>query len=1050
MSDSTVKSDAGDRNLLFGVLALQLNFVSPTALRHAIEAWETDRTRSLAQVLVEHNALPPSRRVLMDELLREYLAQHNMDVARGLAAACAPRSMPIEIARLVGPALRGGVATLPSSEATLSGSDARNGSAAEAIALLADRRFRVLRPHARGALGEVFVAHDEELNREVALKEIQEPYAHHPDSRARFILEAEITGSLEHPGIVPVYSLGTHADGRPFYAMRFIKGESLHDAIARFHEADHSERDSTERALSLRGLLSRFVAVCNAISYAHARGVIHRDIKPSNIMLGPYGETLVVDWGLAKAFDQPMTPDSVELPIHPSSTTTQATILGQAVGTPAFMPPEQASGRIDQIGPPSDVYALGATLYNLLTGDAPFSGSASEVLRLVQTHSFLPPRRVNRLVPRPLEAIVLRAMAFRPEERYASVTELAQEVERWLADEPVRAYRESLVEGTQRWMRRHRPAVFGLGALVLTAMVALAVGLWAVNREQRRTALERDNAEENLRQAKQAVDDCFVLATRAPLLQEERNREVRELLLKQALPFYENFRIQRPDDEALHTETAENHFRVAIITEVIGNKTKALESYEKARKVFATLLSQHPQTDEYRINLARIMNNLGTLQRDTGDRAKALVSLEQARKLRDELAGKYPHSFEHLSDLATTYNNLGVLFRDLKKPREALENYELARDLLVRLVRDDAREDRHQANLAATYHNLGRLLAEHDDVESAFKAYEDAREIRQKLAKKYEDSSKHRADLASTLLNLGALLHAEQPDRARDVYEQARQVCERLVTEPSRVAEFHADLGRACNGLGVILRKPGATTDSIKWHKQAAAIFERLVKEHETEGEYRLALAGTCVNLGHALRDGNQAREALPCYEKAFVGIRELEKRGADLPEMQEVLRNAYWGRAETLGKLDRYREAIPDWQMAVKLSRPGDRDRDLIRQGQAAALAQAGMHRQALVEVEDLLKGKLVKPDLFYELACVCALAARATDRDKTLSQADRGQLIDQYAARAIALLEQAKNARFFHDPKWRAHLKKDPDFEFLRSRRDYQRFIEELDKNK
>src|SRR5262249_43544176 len=146
---------------------------------------------------------------------------------------------------------------------------------------------------------EVFVARDEELHRDVALKQMQENHADNPDSRSRFILEAEITGGLEHPGIVPVYGLGTYADGRPFYAMRFIKGDSLKDAIARYYGADRN-KESGERAVDFRKLLGRFVDVCNAIAYAHSRGVLHRDLKPGNIMLGNYGETLVVDWGLAK------------------------------------------------------------------------------------------------------------------------------------------------------------------------------------------------------------------------------------------------------------------------------------------------------------------------------------------------------------------------------------------------------------------------------------------------------------------------------------------------------------------------------------------------------------------------------------------------------------------------------------------------------------------------------------------------------------------------------------------------------------------------------
>ena len=169
----------------------------------------------------------------------------------------------------------------------------------------AEGRFRIVRLHDRGALGEVYVARDQQLHRIVALKRIKRDHAADDDKRARFVIEAEITGRLEHPGIVPVYGLGTHDDGRPFYTMRFIRGDNLKAAIDEFHRGGQTEADPGRRALGLQKLLRRFLDVCNAVDYAHSRGVLHRDLKPGNIMLGKFGETLVVDWGLAKSVGRP-------------------------------------------------------------------------------------------------------------------------------------------------------------------------------------------------------------------------------------------------------------------------------------------------------------------------------------------------------------------------------------------------------------------------------------------------------------------------------------------------------------------------------------------------------------------------------------------------------------------------------------------------------------------------------------------------------------------------------------------------------------------------
>src|SRR5262249_33327158 len=215
---------------------------------------------------------------------------------------------------------------------------------------------------------------DAELHREVALKEIRPEQADDQASRARFLLEAELTGRLEHPGVVPVYALGVDANGRPYYVMRFVKGDSLKEAIDRFHRADAGpDRDRGERGLELRKRLTRFVAVGDAVAYAHGRGVIHRDIKPANILLGPYGETLVVDWGLAKVVgrDEPAAGGAEETLKPATASGSAETQAGTGIGPPAYMSPQAAEGRLEGIGPPSHASTPGAPRFCLPAGQPP-------------------------------------------------------------------------------------------------------------------------------------------------------------------------------------------------------------------------------------------------------------------------------------------------------------------------------------------------------------------------------------------------------------------------------------------------------------------------------------------------------------------------------------------------------------------------------------------------------------------------------------------------------------------------------------------------------
>ncbi|MBI1346351.1 protein kinase [bacterium] len=345
-------------------------------------------------------------------------------------------------------------------------------------------RFRLIRKLGQGGLGTVWLAVDTSLNRYVAIKEIIAEGNQRPADIGRFRREAEITGRLDHPNIVPIHLLGENeSNGRVFYVMRFLGNQTLEDAIREYHERRELGQ---EDPLAFHRLLTAFVSVCQAVAYAHSRKVIHRDLKPQNVALDDFGQVILLDWGLAKTLGQedPLT----HLQQHEEWQTPEnldVTLAGQVLGTPLYMAPEQAAGRIDEIDELTDGYGLGGILFAILTGSAPHElsndslGAGSQLsalLDVIVDQSPPSPRQLNPAISPALEAICLKALSKDRYARYPSALALSEDLQRWMADEPISALQETSSKRIRRWIGKHPRLTQVLSVMAMVFSIILVLG----------------------------------------------------------------------------------------------------------------------------------------------------------------------------------------------------------------------------------------------------------------------------------------------------------------------------------------------------------------------------------------------------------------------------------------------------------------------------------------------------------------------------------------------------------------------------------------------
>jgi serine/threonine protein kinase len=741
--------------------------------------------------------------------------------------------------------------------------------------------YELLEPIARGGMGIVYKARQRRLNRIVAVKMILSGHFADKDDVDRFYAEAEAAARLRHPHIVGIHEVG-QCEGQHFFSMDYIDGKSLADLVR-------------EKPLLPEDAARHVKTISLAMQYAHDRGILHRDLKPANVLVDRSGQPLVTDFGLSKRVDG----DS------------QLTMPGGIIGTPSYMPPEQAAGKNEEVGVRSDVYSLGAILYQLLTGSPPFrSASVAQTIQQVLHNEPAAPRVLNPNVPPDLETICLKCLQKEPGRRYHSAQELADELDRFLEGKPIQARPIGPLARTWRWCRRN-PLVASLSAAALTLLlVLLGASAW-YNVQISRAKAESD---EFLRQAEEAVDELFVEVSDNTLLNQPGMQPLREKLLRRALAYYRRFLAERGDDPALQDRVAQTQFRIGLITEAIESRERAVASYEAARQRQERLVAQSPR-DAARVEaLGKTLNALGAARHRLRRFDAARQAYDDAVAVRKRLLRLAPHAAEHQRTLANSYMNLGLLAQDMGDIVEALRQFETAQKLRREFL-DAGRDDRAlrsdlgkgHYNLANLAHQQGDLEVFHREMTSAVRQFEQLEredpsdfDIQHRLAIGYHLLAEleptpqaaletlhkslklldplarnnptvvdYQFDLAGLRLTLGAAhrahgVHGAQAE-ALAAFERAREILQPLVDRTPDSIRFRRELAVALRELAVELAAAGRVPEA-RGHLDSSRVYlEQLVSEHGEDEDFRLHLAETLAEIERLEQPGKpNALEASP------------------------------------------------------------------------------------------------------------------------------------------------------------------------------------------
>jgi serine/threonine protein kinase len=885
----------------------------------------------------------------------------------------------------------------------------------------------------RGGMGVVYQARDFSLDRDVAVKLLQDSYPADSSIARRFTSEAKITAQLQHPGVPAVYRVGTLPDGRPFLAMKLIKGRTLAALL--------EERPNT--AADRGRFVATFEQVCQAVGYAHAHNVIHRDLKPSNVMVGAFGEVQVMDWGLAKVLTArgraPCPPDTIPdtaacSAIRPARDAHQETQAGSLLGTPAFMPPEQALAEIDKVNERADVFGLGAVLAVILTGKPPYVGESFEAVRVQAARGRLDDcfARLDVCGAEPeLINLCKRCLAFELTDRPANAGTVAEAVSGLRAAADERARRAELdrvqAEGeareamTRATAQRQRRVLSGVIMFVLLA--GLGVSLWQMFRAigAETTAKENEAVANRERDAKakaleaetKARQQAFAaLRSMTAELVERKFAQGTALtaddreFLRGIIAQFDAFAAIKGEDAESRAVRAEGRLRVGWMRYRLGELREAENDYDQAVSIFKQLADDFPSRSELRRDLAMSHNNRGALLHATGRLPEADKDWNEAVAIYTQLATDFPSQPEFRKQLAGGYFNRGVLMDETGRLREAEEDYDRALSIRKQLAAEVPSRPEFRQDLASSHVNRGILMR-----------------------------------------NIGRLKDAETD------YDQALSIQQQLVAEVPSRPEFRQDLAGSYTNRGVLLRGTRREKEAEKDYDLAVSIYKQLVAEFPSRPELRRQLASSHVNRGILLREAGRAKDAENDYDQALSIYKQLAADFPNQPDLRSELANSYGnlahhhlqqGNAAAAKPL--LLEGRPHHLAALKANSQHPAYREFYRY----YLNVLTVTHAVLLEPEDAVRTAETCRDLnwdapadAYMAACWLSRCVTLVAQHDKLDDTPRKQAVQFYGDAAMKLLGDAVSKGFTDV----AHLKRDTSLDPLRQRDDFRKLVAELE---